>query len=163
MNFIVKNGPFIKTKNDKLSIEAVTFISLIPFLIYRIILNPVNNLIILILLLLSTLPLSIFIDYIKNKKINIMDYINDLNYVLIMSILVPINIPYELIFTCNIVLIILSKFIDFINYKSLLIFIIFIYFQFINKNYILSDYNIYLYLIIYIKELLNLELYYYLY
>ena len=45
---------------------------------------------------------------------------------------------------------ILSKFIDFINYKSLLIFIIFIYFQFINKNYILSDYNIYLYLIIYI-------------
>ena len=37
MNYIVKNGPFVKSNNDKHHIELTYLLTLIPFLIYRII------------------------------------------------------------------------------------------------------------------------------
>ena len=148
MNFIVKNGPFVKSKNDKFSIELTILISLIPFLIYKIVGNPLNNFIILLVVMLSTFPISIFIDYLLNKKIDFKKNINDLSYSIIVSILIPINTPYILLFIINIILVIISKFLNFINYKSLLLFIIYFLITFNKDKIIINEYNIYLYLIL---------------
>lgn len=156
MEFIVKNGPFIKDKNNKNRIFLTYLLTLIPFLIYRIIDNTINNSILIFISLLSTLLVSVFIDYLRNKKIIFNNYINDISYAIIISLIVPVNTPYILIFILNIILVILNKFIKMINCKAIIVFICTMFLTLNHQNLILSNYNVYIFILLIIISMVIL-------
>ncbi len=156
MNFILKQGPFLHSKNNKFNIELTLLITLIPFVIYKISSNLINNLLLFIIILVSSLLTSIFIDYIKGNKIKIENYMDDIIYILIVSFIIPENISYLFIFLINILISIIRKYIKFLNYPIVIGIISFGFLDIFNKSIILSNFNLYIFIIISIITILVL-------
>lgn len=148
MNFILKPGPFIYGKNTKYNIELTALITLIPFLIYRLLLNPINNSILFGTISLSTIISSLFIDYIKGKKLIFKNYISDIVYILIVSIIIPENISYLFIFLINLIITIIKKFVNIINFTSLIGFLSTLFLIINNKNIVFTNYNLFVMIIV---------------
>lgn len=156
MNFIVKNGPFIKDKNNVAKINLSIISTLIPFIIYKIFLNGINSIILFAISIISTLFISVFYDYIIGKKIIIDKYYKDLIFGIIVGFIIPINTPYIILFFTNIIITFISKYYKQINIYIIASTIITWFIIISGGKLIFLEYNIYIFSLLIFMVLLFL-------
>ena len=129
---------------------------LIPFLIYRCYLNGLNSIIIYIVSLISSLLTSVLYNYIISKKNKINIYYRELIYSIIITFILPINTPYLLLFFVNIVVILLSKYIDMVNIYLIPTTLVYFVILLMNNTLHFLNYNIYFFSLMLIMSLFTL-------
>lgn len=156
MEFSIKNVSFMKSNNNNDKIFLINVATLMPFLIYKCYINGLNSIIICILSIISSFLSSLLYNYIVGHEHKISVYYKELIYSIIITFILPINTPYLLLFIVNIVIILLSKYINMINIY--LISTTLIYYVILSTNNTLQflDYNIYIFSLMLIISLLTL-------
>ncbi len=145
MNFIVNNGPLLKSMNNTNKINFNILISLIPILMYKTIITSYINLGLFFLIININIILLILFDYIiksKNYKFSIYDYILPLIILFVMYLFID-NINYSNIIyigLTNQLILFINRIIKSIN--PITIFLI-LYYIVLNNN-IDIKYNIYM-------------------
>ena len=145
MEFIVNNGPFMKSKNTKDKILLINFIMLIPFLVYRLYLNGLNSIIIFVISLISSIVTSFLYNYINNKEQKFNNYYKELIYSIIITLITPVNVSYLLLFFVSVVVIFLSKYFDMFNIYLVSATIIYLTMILTSNTLQFVDYNIYIF------------------
>jgi len=156
MEFIVNNGPFMKSKNTKDKILLINFIMLIPFLVYRLFLNSLNSIIIFVISLISSIVTSFLYNYINNKKQKFNNYYKELIYSIIITLITPVNVSYLLLFFVSVVVIFLSKYFDMFNIYLVSATIIYLTMILTSNTLQFVDYNIYIFSILILISLITL-------
>ena len=156
MGYIVTNGPFIKSKNNKDKILLTNLMMLTPFLIYKFNINGLNGFVIFLVSIMSSLITSFLYNFINDKKNKLNNYYNEVIYSIIISLIVPINVPYLFLFFVNIVIIFLSKYLNITNIYIVACTIICFVMIFTNNKLVFLNYNIYIFSILLIISLFTL-------
>ena len=155
MEYIVSKAPFMRSNNNKQKILITTLIMLIPFLIYRFLINCLNSIIIFLILFVTTLIINFVFKYISKKNQDINYYVC-LIYSIITTFILPVNTSYLLLFFINMIVILLSKFYRQINIYLVTTVIIYFTILLTNDSLVFLNYNIYIFAIFLIISIITL-------